>query len=279
MIIGVLGKGGSGKSTVATMLVQHLHQAGNTVLAIDADHNMDLAFNLGYTGDGPYIGGSFLQLRNTVGLNDTEPTENLFVKEIPEPRFLFTKPDWYSQEYVHQLKSNLYLMMSGPQNEQVLYGAHCSHSLAAPLKIYLPLLELATNEMVVVDEKASVDAVSTGIPTGFDVAVVVVEPRIHSVRAGKQIIDTLRWYGVPHVLVLNKQQRDDDGIFVEKVCGELPSVMFPEIPDSLSEHQNAPENCARLVHEAQQRIVGGSSRLSRTIEKYKRNAAWQTTAR
>jgi len=278
MVIGVLGKGGSGKSTVATVLVQHLHQAGKTVLAIDADHNMDLAYNLGYVGEGPYMGGTFLSLRNTFGLHDTEPTETLFTGTIPSERFSFTLPDWYSQEYVHQLKSRLHLMMSGPQNEQVLYGAHCSHSLAAPLKIYLPLLDLGADEMVVVDEKASVDAVSTGIPTGFDVAVVVVEPRIHSLRAGKQIIDTLRWYDVPHVVVLNKQKHDDDGFLVAQACGQSPICAFPMSLDPLSGHQKVSTLCAQLLCEAQRQIEGGSSRLSRTIEKYKRNAAWQTTA-
>jgi len=51
MKIAFLGKGGSGKSTLATAAVRHLHSTGRHVLAIDADHNMDLSFNLGADGE------------------------------------------------------------------------------------------------------------------------------------------------------------------------------------------------------------------------------------
>src|SRR5437868_4199469 len=47
MKIAFLGKGGSGKSTMATALVRQLHGQGVHMLAIDADHNMDLSYNLG----------------------------------------------------------------------------------------------------------------------------------------------------------------------------------------------------------------------------------------
>ena len=46
MRVAFLGKGGSGKSTMATAFVQELRSRGMQVLAIDADHNMDLSYNL-----------------------------------------------------------------------------------------------------------------------------------------------------------------------------------------------------------------------------------------
>jgi len=278
MILGFLGKGGSGKSTVATLMSRHLHTAGKTVLAVDADHNMDLAYNLGYDGNGPYIGGTFLPLRNQFGLNDTEPTERIFTKSAPDVRFSFTKPDAYSAEYVHQLSERLYLMMSGPQHELVLHGAHCSHSLAAPLKVYLPLLKLAPDEVVVVDEKASVDAVSTGIPTGFDLAVVVTEPRVHSLRSGKQIAEMLDWYGVPRIVVLNKHKSAADVEAFTEVFGETPFATLPATLDQDAANAETERALATIaVEAAQEAKKSETGRLERTVAKYRRNEEFQRT--
>jgi CO dehydrogenase maturation factor len=270
MVIGVLGKGGSGKSTIATLLTKHLHQQGNVVLAVDADHNMDLALNLGHNGNGPFIGGSFLTLRETFGVTGNEPTEHIFVYGAPEHRFSLDPLDTYTQKHTHELAPNLHLMMSGPQHEQVLYGQHCSHSLAAPLKIYLPLLSLAHNQWVVVDEKASVDAVSTGIPTGFDVAVVVAEPRLHSLRVADQILRLLDWYDVPAVFVLNKvtdieaEAAAAMEITHRTIAAHFRTELSPLTHTATDTVQSLIETLAKIPHT-------NEIRLDRTIAKYKRN--------
>ena len=271
MIIGFLGKGGSGKSTLATEMTRFLHERGDTVLAIDADHNMDLAYNLGFTGNGPYIGGSFLALRKLLGVSYNEKTEALFTDGIPAERFSFSAPDPYSLSHMVMLKPRLFLMMSGPQSEEVLYGSHCSHSLAAALKIYLPLLVLAPREYAIVDEKASVDAVTTGIPTGFDLAVIVMEPREHSIRVAREIARLLDWYDIPHILALNKAQDTEDTALVEEAFGYAPDLIFPTIADPLSpEHREA---FARIATQAEKVSVTNETRLLRTARKYQRNQA------
>jgi len=47
MKIAFVGKGGSGKTTLASLLARHLAEAGLPVLAIDADINQHLGVALG----------------------------------------------------------------------------------------------------------------------------------------------------------------------------------------------------------------------------------------
>ena len=76
--------------------------------------------------------------------------------------------------------------------------------MAAPLKVYLPLLKLNPKEAVVIDERAGTDPVATGILSGVDLAVIVQEPTINSQRVARQIKQELEIAGVPHIVVDNK---------------------------------------------------------------------------
>lgn len=273
MIIGFLGKGGSGKSTTSTLMVKYLQEQGNTVLAVDADHNMDLSYNLGFQSDGPYIGGTFLSLREEMGISLDEPTDKIFADTIPERRFSLSPKDSYTQKYTAEIKENLHLMMAGPQNENVLYGSHCSHSLAAPLKIYLPLLTLDDGEYVVVDEKASVDAVTTGIPTGFDLAVVCAEPREHSLRVAKQIMEMLSWYEVPFAVVLNKAIGKESAELAVKALGRSPDLVVGAEADPLCLTDKNRAVFEQIIVFAKEKSLPNVTRLDRTQKKYQRNIA------
>lgn len=52
MKIALVGKGGSGKTTLAALFVRHLVAADRPVLAVDADINQHLAVALGATEAG-----------------------------------------------------------------------------------------------------------------------------------------------------------------------------------------------------------------------------------
>lgn len=138
MIIGCMGKGGSGKSTIATMLVKHLGKQGKVVLAVDADHNMDLTYNLtGTTEISSYIGQGLGDLLSVCGLRKEEKYPAVF-ELSHHPLFSFTaKKDAFSDKYVHEISENISLMVAGPHTNSILHGQYCSHSLATPLKVYL----------------------------------------------------------------------------------------------------------------------------------------------
>jgi CO dehydrogenase nickel-insertion accessory protein CooC1 len=248
-----------------------LHSEGSEILAIDADHNMDLSYNLDPKAEVKPIGGTFLPLREKFGIDIETKTDILFTEKLPDFRFSLNPKDDYTKEHSTEIKPKLHLMMSGPQSDLVLHGSHCSHSLAAPLKIILPLLNLKENEFAVVDEKASVDAVSTGIPTGFDLSVVVAEPKEHSLRVAQQIIDLLNWYEIPYATLLNKSKDENDINLFKKILGKEPDFSLDNNNDSLEINNKNKKIFEGIKKHAEKISIANESRLQNTIKKYKRN--------
>ncbi len=273
MIIGFLGKGGSGKSTLATLYTKHLVSKGAYVLAIDADHNMDLSYNLGAPiEDFPFFGTTGAEfLIDKLG-SESKLCSDLLTLEQP-PIFKLEKDvDAFTKEYSHTISNNLSFMSIGPHNDMILHGNKCSHSLGTPLKVYLPLLELDENQHVVVDMIASSDAAATGIPTGFSFAYVAVEPTSHSIKAAGQIIETLKFFDVPYGIVLNKAKNiDTDTEMIESVLHEKPVSVFMQSYDPLDKHMYAKELESLYTHADLHTKKYGDRRKIRSIKKMRRN--------
>lgn len=277
MIIGFLGKGGSGKSSVSTQMALWLKEQGHEVLAIDADHNMDLSFNLteGNIPEGMcYIGSSLNELQACVNLSPNEKYTKAFLRGS-DTRFSFNKNkiDSFTKKYSY-LVSGMRLMTAGPQTDQVLFGQSCSHVLTTPLKIYLPLLEVGENETVIIDEKAGADGVTTGIVTGIDVAVIVCEPALHSIKTTKQISELLEFYETPYIIVANKITSSSDEEFINTNLNKTIESYFTHTdqirrePSVLAKDWD--ENLNKLYKKASS--LNRNDRIERTTKKFVRNS-------
>jgi CO dehydrogenase maturation factor len=279
MILGFLGKGGSGKSSVATQMVLFLHAQGNTVLAVDADHNMDLSFNLtsqlvphmNYLGSGLHDIYTFFELPSNSTYADVFSTDTT-------KQFRLSPLDSITATYTNEIQERLFLMAAGPQTDTVLYGKACSHSLTTALKVYLPLLTLHEDEFVVVDEKAGADGVTTGIVTGIDVGVIVCEPSLHSIKTAKQIATLMDFYETPYIFVGNKVNGAEDKQFIETELGFTPTVYLMQAsaikrnPSALvTAWQNALSDIRTAAHD-----IHTNNRLERTRAKFARNRAFTT---
>lgn len=232
MKIAFLGKGGSGKSTLAGAAARFLHMNGRRVLAIDADHNMDFSYALGaepslFLGTDPYAIKRHLGLVETTNYTDT-----IRHAERTGATFSLSPLDAFTAAMTTEIEPRLHLMTAGPHTDIVRSGTHCSHSLAAPLKAYLPFLALADDEAVVIDERAGTDPVATGILKGVDRAFIVAEPTVQSMRVAGQIAHELALSGVPFSIIANKSHESAsfDALPSEPVV-RIP--FSPEIPEGL----------------------------------------------
>ncbi|MES2623122.1 MAG: AAA family ATPase [Patescibacteria group bacterium] len=267
MIIGFLGKGGSGKSTLATAMTEYISHIGKKVLALDADYNMDLSYNLSVSDDITHLGAEAKKdMRTYLDVDDRELYGEIVLHKTEKQFFSLNPMDTFTKKYTEQIRPNLYAMSIGPQPHEVLHGKMCSHGLGAVLKVYLPLLQLGEHEHVIVDEKAGADGVSTGIPTGFDFAVVVVEPTPHGIKTAKQIGELLEYFKTPYGFVVNKVKESTD---IEKVKTELNGTVITCIP--FGEYIDSA--CIKDIYEyvKNYRVIRGDMRLQRSIDKFTRN--------
>lgn len=278
MIIGFLGKGGSGKSTLAYRFTQYLHSKGNDVLAIDADHNMDLSYNFKLINEIPYVGQSISHIRKVMNLEECENYANVFLREAQPPVFSIDPLDSYTKQWSVEIDSRLRLMTAGPHTEGILHGGGCSHTLYTPLKIYLPLLNLKEDQYVVIDEKAGTDSVGTGITTGFDFVFVCVEPTLHGIKAAKQIATLLDFFDTPHAFVWNKVRNEKDRELLEDNIKEK-SFIFTHMDYFSNPEEKIKENEERelenMLSHAKGKLEGVSRRYDRTKEKFKRNHTYK----
>jgi len=279
MIIGILGKGGVGKSTLATQIALYLSKQ-NHVLAIDADHNIDFIYNLnmGSLPEMQYLGNAKKELFDYLEIDNDLQYKKIDLANINK-RFSFSLDniDPFTGEHICKLQSGLYALAAGEQNNDVLYGKACSHSLSAPLKIYLPLLELKDGECVILDEKAGADGASTGVITGVDVCVIVTDASLHGTKTAKQIAGLLDFYNVPYVFVLNKVIDSEDVTFGKGALGQKDLFHFGTHKDIMRKPgiliDEWQEGLKNLVDNIKSKING--DRLTRSIEKFRKQSEYE----
>jgi len=270
MIIGFLGKGGSGKSTLSTKVVKFLSQnKENTILAVDADYNMDLLHNLEAGDDLKFLGGDakFL-MKKVLGVDEKAMYADIVLDKNNANKFSISNQDEFTKTHSKQININTHLMAVGPHSENVLNDKMCSHGLSALLKAYLPLLKINKNEYVIVDEKAGVDSVGTGIPTGFNMSIIVVEATVYGIKAAKQISDLLQnHYHIPFAYIVNKVKSDTDVDMIKKELHERYVIDYIPFGENIDDIY-----AEKIINYVKKYIEQyGDNRLEQSVLKFKNN--------
>lgn len=223
MRIAIIGKGGSGKSSVSWLLAKRLSETStNKVLAIDADYNMDLAHNLGIDPSSlPLLKSAEGKLYARFGLPLDANAFEISKSHVKES-FRAFEPDDFTDAFATRISNGLKLMVLGDHDEETMYSGRCSHAYAKAIKFYLPYLKLGENEFVIVDSVAGTDMVNYGLYLGVDAIVCVTEDTRNSLAVMRSARKIAADFGIPFFFALNKV-RSESPLHLE---GDIPLATF-----------------------------------------------------
>ncbi|MFI5612319.1 AAA family ATPase [Amycolatopsis sp. NPDC051903] len=226
MKIAFVGKGGSGKTTLSSLFVSYLADAGKPVLAIDADINQHLAVALGATEEEalawPTLGDHMALIKDYLrGDNPRIPDAAAMIKTTPPgrgSRLVTPFEDNPITDACFRSLGGVRLGVTGQFDEDDL-GVACYHSKVGAAELLLNHLVDGPGEYVVMDMTAGADAFASGLFTRFDVTFLVCEPTLRSVGVYRQYADHARDFGVHLVAVGNKVTDADDVAFLQSELG------------------------------------------------------------
>jgi len=225
--IAFVGKGGSGKTTLASLFTGYLAAAEHPVLAIDADINQHLAAALGATEDEaaalPTLGDNLDLIKDYLrGDNPRISGTGAMIKTTPPgrgSRLLTPFEDNPISAACMRTVGGVRLAVTGRFAEQDL-GVACYHSKVGAAELLLNHLVDDAGEYVVMDMTAGADAFASGLFTRFDMTFLVCEPTVRSVGVYRQYSGYARDFGVRLAVVGNKVTDADDVAFLRDQLGD-----------------------------------------------------------
>ncbi|MFL6115180.1 MAG: ATP-binding protein [Catenulispora sp.] len=230
MRIALVGKGGSGKTTVSALLIRHLGTTGRPVVAVDADINQHLGAALGLSdaqaaaltpmaarlaeikdhlrGDNPRIAGAEAMVKTT------PPGRGSRLLRLDEDNVVHSL---CAARLGGDLES-VRLMVTGGFEEKDL-GVSCYHSKVGAAELYLNHLVDGPDEYLVMDMTAGADAFASGLFTRFDLTCLVVEPTRKSVSVYQQYREYAKEYDITIRVVGNKVTGPEDLAYLREHTG------------------------------------------------------------
>jgi CO dehydrogenase maturation factor len=184
MKISVCGRGGSGKSTLVSLLARSAKLKGLRVLVVDSDEsNSGLFRMLGF--DNPpvplleLVGGKKevqVKLREALSSDESESGMTIFMQDM-------LKMDDIPTEHILG-KDGLRLVCIG-KIHQSLEGCACPMGVLS--REFLKKLILKEDEIAIVDLEAGVEHFGRGVETSIDRVLVVVEPSFESLELAERV--------------------------------------------------------------------------------------------
>ncbi len=230
MRIAFVGKGGSGKTTVASLFAARMNAQGHRVLALDADINQHLAASLGYLGPLPSMGTDFDAIKRHLKGDNTR-FELADMKKTTPPGngstfVTLDADDWFMRKYTKD--ANGVRVAGAGEIPEGNIGVKCYHGLNGAVELVLGHMIDRQDDVVIVDMTAGADAFSSTLFAKVDALVLVVEPTLKSLSVYEQFLPNVKKYELPFFVVGNKILDATDRTFIAETTPELAA----EIPQS-----------------------------------------------
>lgn len=211
MKIGVVGKGGTGKTTISALLAQAYAERGDRVVAVDTDSNPNLGVSLGldeHTAEqAPLVPRQLV-----IGAGgDTTPDQLLADYGVPTPAGV---------TLLHAVRVN-----------EAAAGCMCAGHASVR-----SLLAAALEEHVdttVVDMEAGLEHLSRsgGTLAHVDVMLMVMEPTRKAVLTAARTIELARDLGIVRIAGVGNKVRPEDAEFLEAMASEHGVRLAATLPD------------------------------------------------
>jgi CO dehydrogenase maturation factor len=225
MKIAVSGKGGVGKTMLASLLSTILTQFGYSVLAIDADPNATLAAALGFPHPKRITPisemGDLIEERTGARPGQTASYFKLNprVDDIPEK---------YWVEH-----NGIKLMVMGRLKKG---GSGCYCPENALLEALIAHILLRRNEVVIIDMEAGVEHLGRATARAVDKMIIVVEPSKGSIETAYRIRELAKDIGLENIAVVaNKIRSEQDRDFLVSAMPNFEFLGFIPYDQSIIE--------------------------------------------
>jgi CO dehydrogenase maturation factor len=213
MKIAISGKGGVGKTTLASLLSKVFAEGGYSVIAIDADPNSNLAATLGIPNPDDITPISEMSALIEERTGAKPGKTGSFFKVNPKVDDL---PEKYSFKY-----NGIRLMVMG-RIKQGGTGCYCPEN--ALLQALVTHLLLGRDEVVILDMEAGVEHLGRATAKAVDRLIVVVEPGRRSVETARRIKKLAEEIGLHNIAAVGSKVRSQSER--EFLTSSLPDFEF-----------------------------------------------------
>lgn len=228
MRIAFCGKGGSGKSTVSSLMVKYLASMNKDVLVVDGDINQHLGEAVGFTEDElnaqPKLGMDYQLLTQYVhGNNKRIPDASYISESCPAGKgsgfIYFNQPSPVFDHYQIKKDGIRFIAIGGHDDSDI--GTTCYHKFTGFFGVFLNHLIDGQNEYLIGDMCAGADPfASSGLASRFDAIFLVVEPTMKSTSVYKQCREYADMFGTKLYVVGNKVENESDEDFIREKVGD-----------------------------------------------------------
>lgn len=217
--IAITGKGGVGKTTLAALLAHIYAEAGQPVIAIDADPAASLAYALGMPEEVAAQVAPIAEMEDLIyERTGAKPgTSGGFFKINPRVDDI---PDRFSV-----LHRDIRLLQLGTISKG---GSGCICPESAVLKSLVTYVILYRDEVMILDMEAGIEHLGRATAGGVDAFLIVVEPGRRSLSTAQNIRQLAIDIGVTHCYVVGNKVRDEaDRDYIRRsLPPDLPVIGF-----------------------------------------------------
>lgn len=218
MRIGIAGKGGAGKTTVAATMARQFAQRGFTVNALDGDPNPNLAAALGLdpgqTSRLQRVPSEVLEERLTDRGGASMHLRRPFPEVVAE--YGVVGPDGVRM-----------LNMTGLLGA----GKGCICGQHSMVRGVVAELNGESRDVTILDMEASLEHMSRGTVRHVDALVIVIEPYYRALETLKRTAPLARDLAIPTIYALaNKVRSADDEMTIRDYCERLEVDLLATVP-------------------------------------------------